>query len=154
MAIWEQRTSMSGFWNSHRLDVEGRDGNSWSIHSALCVAGYGQTGPEFMALGVLTWIRTGHSFSFGICLVTGGGGNQSSHHRVTPLWQFNIAIETGQLGVDLPSGNQTWQWKIHYLQLIFLLKPTFRWWIPVATFDYWRVPSSKLTVCYWKWPLK
>ena len=78
------------------------------------VAGYGQTDPEFMALGVLTLIRTAHSFSFGICLVTGGEGNQSLH-RVTPLWQFNIAIETGQLGVDLPSGNQTWQWKIHYL---------------------------------------
>ena len=26
----------------------------------------------------------------------------------------------------LPSGNQTWQWKAHYFQVIFLLKPPFR----------------------------
>ena len=27
---------------------------------------------------------------------------------------------------EIPSGNQTWQWKIHYEQVIYLLKPQFR----------------------------
>ena len=45
---------------------------------------------------------------------------------------------------DILSGNQTWQWKIYYLQVIFLLKPLSSR-FPIATFDNQGVASQNGT---------
>ena len=57
------------------------------------------------------------------------------------------AMSAGQrLGFMVPSGNQTWQWKMDHLSVIFPLKLSFIGDFFIAMFDHQRV-SIALWVC-------
>ena len=52
-----------------------------------------------------------------------------------PFWQ-HICFST----VNLPSGNQTWHWNIHHLQMIFFpIETSIHRGLTTAIFDYQRV---------------
>ena len=44
--------------------------------------------------------------------------------------------------IDTVSINQTWQWEIHYLQVIFPIETPISSGFPIATFDSRRVPGG------------
>ena len=54
-------------------------------------------------------------------------------------------IDVGVVYCIAPSGTQTWQWKIHYLQVTFVLKPPF-----LVDFQLPRLlkPEGKNVNCY------
>ena len=56
--------------------------------------------------------------------------------------------EIEKLKACLPSGNQTWQWKMDHLSMIFQLKPPFIYrGFSIAIFDYQRVTPIKIIIC-------
>ena len=55
------------------------------------------------------------------------------------LWLSHLYVGN-HATLNMPSGNQTWQWTIHYEWRFIARKITYKWSIlQQAMFDYWRV---------------
>jgi len=69
-------------------------------------------------------------------------GNTLGHCLQMPSDVCNFPLphwSTTCVSLYVPSGNQTWQWKIHYLYSDFPIESPISSGFPIATFEYRRV---------------